>query len=479
MYDDTTTYARPTRSANASQTVAELPWCGTRVDDAHQNCPFKISDTLQLASLAEVGAQLVATMSTMAGCRAMLAVRDSGGHRFRLVGDSQGLGKQRRLPPGDAIEQALADSCMLGVSGEGKCLDTTFELVTPLRKELSHRLGVAWTRVCLLADTDGQVQGAWVLCGDGVVPDNLVNQLCPTEIQHELAAYLSLRRDAETGWWERCRASVGSTLRAKRTAVWAILFLGLGALCAMPVPHYIGADCQCEPATRRILTAPFDAQLAECLVKPGDVVHAGQLVARFEGTEIASEIESLEAEQNQIQLQHYAALAKGDASVASEAALELRRISGQLSMVRQRQQRLELRSPINGTVVSGDLEDSVGASLAIGQRLLEIAPLERVAAEIYIDESDISLVTAGQPVTFRFEGTGATKYETKLARIFPRAEMLNGENVYVAEGTIEGEPASLTPGMRGRAKVYDGWRPLAWMLFRKPYLAMRQFWGWY
>lgn len=479
MNDEPTTLQGPRRPTVASPRGFERPSHDARVDAAHRCSPFELSDTLTLATLDQVGSHLAACLAKATGCQVILAIRETSGKRFGLIGDSRGLEKPRSLPPGDPLEQVLTESCLLGSSSKGTFVDTTLELKTPLRTELAHRIGVPWARVCLLADFASQTQAALVVLGESVEPSALEGRLGCQESLRELAVYLRIRRDAEATWWQRCRASLAATLRGKRMAAWAAAVFGLAILLAIPAPHYVAADCQCEPSTRRILTAPFDAQLAESFVKPGDVVEAGQLLARFEGVEIASEIESLDAERKRIQQQHDAAIAKGEASVAAEAALELRSITSRLDLARQRKKRLELRSPIAGVVVSGDLEEAVGAALAIGQTMLEVAPLERMTAEIYVDESDVSLVSAGQPVSLRFEGASGDEFETTVARIFPRAEIVEGENVYVAEGDITGESASLAPGMRGRAQIYDGWRPLAWTLFRKPYLAIRRFWGWY
>lgn len=479
MYEGLTTHKRPRLSPVASQSSVDPPLLDPLVDARHPSFLFDVSDTLELMTLDEVGRRIATSTAKSIGCSVLVAVWEPCAQRFRLIGDSRELERPRRLAPGDPIEQVLTESCVLGLSSEGAAIGTTIDLGTPLREELAHHLGVAWSRVCLLADSAGQVQGALVIFSKNEELTGLSQRLRLGENLRALPAYLRLRREAEANWRERFRTAMAATLRANRVVAWATILLCLGALLAIPVPHYVGADCQCEPATRRILTAPFDTQLAESLAKPGDVVKAGQLLAVFDGAEIASEIESLSAERNRIQQQQIAAIAKGEASVATEAALELQKLAHRLDILHQRQERLELCSPIDGVVVSGDLEESIGASLAIGQRLLEIAPLDRMTAEIYIDESDISLVRVDQPVSFGFQGAGRTNFDTTVDRIFPRAEVVDSDNVFVAEAQINGDLSSLAPGMRGRAKIYEGLRPLAWTLFYKPYLAVRRFWGWY
>jgi multidrug efflux pump subunit AcrA (membrane-fusion protein) len=450
----------------------------SRLDAAHQVPTLDFVDTLDAESLDEVGERLACAAAVVAACRVLVAVHDPANHRFELIGDSHGLEESRRLPIGDPFEQALTESRILASQADGACRETTVELQTPVRAELAHRHGVTHARVCLLADRAGNIQGAFILLRDTAWPEAAVPAHFGTPLVH-LASYLRLRREAAATGWHKVRSSIGRRIRTRRTLVLAAGALLLGGVLITPAPHHVSGHCQCEPATRRLLTAPFDAQLSECLVKPGDRVSTGQILATFEGTEIGTEIESLTAERKQAQQRHDAAMVAGEASLAAESSLELQRICGRLKLLRDQQSRLQLQSPVDGVVVSGDLEASVGATIPIGQRLLEVAPLDRMIAEIEIDESDVTLIAVGQRVSLQFNGCPGVGYDATLKRIFPRSEVIDGENVYVAEAQIEGDVSILSPGMRGRAKVHVDARPLGSTMFRKPYSAVLRYWGWY
>lgn len=472
---------RPTsrQPRTASRPFAEGQASGSRMDPAHRVTPFDFNCTLELNSIQAVGERLTCALADAAACDALLAAYEPARRRFRLVGDSRGLEKPRLLSPGDSIEQVLTESVIIATSSEGNCLETTLDLQTPTRVALAQQCGVSEVRACLLAESTGSVQGALIFLQDTTPPADVEKLLRERSTLAQLASYLRLRREAAASWWDRLSASSFAKLRSKWSGWTMAALIIVAVLLITPMPHYVGGTCQCEPATRRIVTAPFDAQLAECFVKPGDRVQAGQLLATFEGIEIASEIESLAAERRQSKQCYDAAIAKSEADVATESLLEIQRLDGKLHLLQARQDRLELRSPIDGVVVSGDLEQSVGASLAVGERLLEIAPLQRMIAEVSIDESDISLVSVGQRVSLRFDGSPYESHDTTLVRIFPRAEVIDGENVYVAECEITGNVEALAPGMRGYAKVHGSWRALGWTLFRKPYLAIRRIGEWY
>jgi multidrug resistance efflux pump len=64
---------------------------------------------------------------------------------------------------------------------------------------------------------------------------------------------------------------------------------------------------------------------------------------------------------------------------------------------------LDIKSPIDGVVISGDLKRAEGAPVAIGQTLYEIAPLDRMVAEVAIPDDEISRVRLAQSVTINLD----------------------------------------------------------------------------
>ncbi len=449
-----------------------------RRDTAHSATTIELADLLHAESLDALGRNLADTLAAKCSCRVLVALYQPSRTRFRLIGDSRQLEKSRTLTIGDPIEQVLTESRILASKQNGTCQETTISIQTLIQKELAHQAGAGSVEVHLLPDANQHLQGAILLLADDAQTQSRDASNLGWSTA-SLASCLGLHRDAARSWWDRLRADTLAWVGSKRARILSIGAIVLALLMACPVPYQIAANCQCEPATRRILTAPFDSQLEACLVKPGDRVAAGQVLATFEGRSIASEIESLAAEEKQANQNYDAAVATGESVKAAEAILELERLGGRIAILRRRHSKLELRSPIEGVVVSGDLKEAVGATLSTGQQLFEIAPLDRLTAEIAIDESDISLISVGDNVTVAFKGSPGESYTAQLERVFPRAEVLDGNIVFISEARVEGNLNLLSPGMRGEAQVDVGWRPLAWKLFRTPYQAMRRFWGQY
>ena len=216
----------------------------------------------------------------------------------------------------------------------------------------------------------------------------------------------------------------------------------------------------------------------ETLVQPGDVVEKGQLLARMDGREVRWELAGSRADLHRAAKQragHLATHASGDAEIAR---YEVDRLQMRTELLEHRDHNLEIRSPIAGVVVSGDLEDAVGMPLQIGQTLFEIAPLDEMVVEVAIAEDDFAYVRSGMPVKIRLDAYPLRQFAASIERVHPRTELRDEENVFVAEVDLACPDNVLRPGMRGNARIETDRYPLGWNLLRRPISAVLAWLGW-
>ena len=138
-------------------------------------------------------------------------------------------------------------------------------------------------------------------------------------------------------------------------------------------------------------------------------------------------------------------------------------------MLSHRAENLDIKSPVAGIVVTGDLERAEGAPLAMGQTLFEIAPLEQLVIEVAVPDADVSFVRQDQPIAVRLDAYPRDTWQTKLTKVHPRSEIRDENNVFVAEADLDNPDGRLSPGMKGRAVVETDRRSLGWILFHKPW----------
>jgi biotin carboxyl carrier protein len=329
-----------------------------------------------------------------------------------------------------------------------------------------------------LCDEHGDVVGVWLLLGDSEAiasPEKLAFiRGCRNSIGICLHALLR----AEGGPVTRLSRRLGRTWNSWRARIAvAAVILVLAAL-VIPVPYKIGCDCQIQPVTRRFVAAPYDATLEKSLVAPGDVVSRGDVLARIDEREIRWELAGLVADYHRAGKQRDAAMASHNVVEAQLAKLEMERLELKIRLLEHRVENLEIKSPIDGIVISGDLEKAEGAPLAVGQTLFEIGPLDKMIVEIEIPEDEIAHAEPGQNVSVRLDAYPQRKWGARIEKIHPRSEVREHVSVFVAEISIDNSDRLLRPGMNGRAKLTAARHTLAWNLFHKPWDWCAERLGW-
>ena len=295
------------------------------------------------------------------------------------------------------------------------------------------------------------------------------------QTQRELAEWLRVwcrcrdgRRAAN--WqrrWQRFRGRQGR---------WTLLAAGLLlAALALPLPYWPQRPCVIEPAKKSFVSSPIDGRIRQASVRPGDVVVAGQLLARLDGEALQWQLSAAEAEYAAAHKKRDSALATRSAGELRLAQLEQERIEVQLESLQRQLERLELRSPIDGIVVQGDWYQSDGAPVTRGDMLFEIAEMDRMQVEIHLSTDDLAEIELGQPATIRVDAAPGAAWRAPLARIDPRGQVIDTEVVFEAAVEVENPSHELRPGMRGTARISAGTHSLGWLLFYRPWMwAMKK-----
>lgn len=293
-----------------------------------------------------------------------------------------------------------------------------------------------------------------------------------------LGAILPVLIQARQNPWRKVAGQLARAGQGRRVR-WFAGGLMLGCLLlAVPWPYRLSCHCTLEPVERRFVVAPFAGKLEESLVQPGDQIASGQLLARMAAHEIELELAALEAERSRAEKRHEAALATRAATAAQLAYLEMQQHDMRIRTLSARRDQLTIRSPLEGIVVRGDLERSTGAPLSVGQTLFEIAPLEKMIAEIAIPESEVANFGAGDSVELRLDAFPRTQWSGAIRRLHPRSEFRDGNSVFIAEVELSNDDRRLCPGMHGSAFLTGPRCALGWNLFHRAYDRMCAWMGW-
>ena len=330
-----------------------------------------------------------------------------------------------------------------------------------------------------IQDREGRTVGACLLVGDLSLHDSAETRQFVEACAHRIGGSLELVRRAERSLWRRLIGKLtGSEEDRTPARTLATVCLILTGLMAIPVPYKVKCDSELQPVIRRFVAAPFDGTLEKSSVEPGDLVSRNQLLARLDDREINWELAGLEAEYSRASKERDAHMATQDIAAAQLSKFDMQRVAQRQKLLTHRSEHLEIRSPVAGLVIAGDLEKSEGVPLETGQTLFEIAPLDHMLVEVAIPEADIAYVEKGQIVTLKLEAFPNQTWTGTLKRIHPRSEVRNQQHVFIGEVELRNENGNLRPGMQGTARVETSTWPLGWVVLHGPWESFLLWMGW-
>ena len=249
------------------------------------------------------------------------------------------------------------------------------------------------------------------------------------------------------------------------------------ALSLVQGDYEVDADAEIEGLVRRAVVAPYDGFIKDSTARPGDAVKRGQPLAALEDNDLLLERLKWVTERQQRMFEYDKSVAARQPAVSNVAKAQMEQAEAQIHLVDAELARIQLRAPINGQVVSGDLSQLIGTAVQRGQVLFEIAPLDVFRIVLDIDEREIEALSPGQRGRLVVTALLLAKLPFVIDKITPLAEVRNGRNSYRVEGRLTDNPSELRPGMQGIGKIGIGRRNIAW-IWLHPLIDGARLWAW-
>lgn len=344
------------------------------------------------------------------------------------------------------------DPCLS--AGEGEVLEGTGVSLT----DSEGRSGVLWVEAApgprdAKSEHERRIEGLLRLVSDvaGRMLLRDLEQMLPLgpRVGHSI-----LRRARRLGSPRQTR----SMLAWVAGAIAAVLLL-------IPFPDGVTAPCVVLAPERRVISAPFDGRISSAPVLPGQQVRGGESVL-FE-----LDIEDIELERSRAlaevaQAEHEASLARreGDPGREQIALHAAARARSTRELAEHRMREARVLAPVDGIVLEGDLRQRLGAPVARGEALLEVAPLDDLGAEVFVPESRILEIAIGRTGSLRSAARPGQAIPLRVERVDPVAMVREGANVFRVRVSLASEAGSeaaqaLLPGMAGVAVIDAGARP--------------------
>lgn len=285
-----------------------------------------------------------------------------------------------------------------------------------------------------------------------------------------LGPIFELKRQDERSLWQRARQRARDGAMALfgprhpgLKLITLVSLVGVVLLSVLSMSYRVTSKTMIEGAVQRAIVSPFQGYVAESLVRAGDTVKTGQVLAKLDTRELTLERARWASELEQMQSRYRLAAAGLDRAAMLVAAAQSEQSQAQLALVDERLERATLRAPFDGIVVLGDLSQLLGSPVEQGKVLFEVAPLDAYRVVMNVDERDIAEVRVGQRGELALSGIPNEVLPFTVRQITPISTPQDGGNYFRVEAQLDRASERLRPGMEGIGKVRVGERKVIWI----------------
>jgi GAF domain-containing protein len=245
-----------------------------------------------------------------------------------------------------------------------------------------------------------------------------------------------------------------------------------------PLPLRVGGTAVVAPQSVATLTAPVDGTIANVYAREGQHASRGQVLATMDDWIWRNQLVAAQARYQAAMLTMQADLARHSAQAGGDRT-QADYLRAEMERTRLRIANAQLRSPIDGVVMTPDLQNAAGEHLDAGATFAQVLDLGNARVNIAIDQQDASLVRAGQNAAIKLNSFAAQTLHGTVFSVSPEAQPAGDGRVFYAHVLLPNSSAELRTGMDGRAKIFTGYRPAGLVLLRAPALWLwEKLWDW-
>ncbi|MEW6348688.1 MAG: efflux RND transporter periplasmic adaptor subunit [Thermodesulfobacteriota bacterium] len=276
------------------------------------------------------------------------------------------------------------------------------------------------------------------------------------------------------GLAERLRGISGTRTQARKyfpAALVGCVLLGLG-LFLLPVEYTVGGELEIAPWDRNVAFCKMDGLTDTVSVREGAAVRKDQTLAALDPTEIDFRIESSKRELELLSRQAELLELESDrtpAKLGEVQILKLRKRKTQNDLKFHEWQRrfVHITAPVEGIVLTRDVESLAGKKLKAGEPFCEIWIPNDLAAEVLVPEDRVAMTRPGQDMYVYLNNNPLEGHKLRVDMIAPTTEAIPRlGNVCRVRGRFSEVPPSVKVGMKGIGKIHVGAMSL-WSILRQ------------
>lgn len=259
---------------------------------------------------------------------------------------------------------------------------------------------------------------------------------------------------------------------------WAVCALIL--ISFIPVPQSVIADAEVTARTPVVVAAGLNGVVEEVLVRPNEHVKSGQLLVRFDSTDLAHRKNTLQqelslAKERLRKARQHSLIATSERTRIAELESQIELKQLELEYVDDSISRLELRADSDGVALFSRQQDWMGRAVSTGEKIMEIASITDSQFEIWVAANDAIEITEGRQIKFFPDARPLQSVRGSVNSVGFSAVQNNSDLLaFRVLAEPEDVESTLRLGMKGTARLYGDKVMLAYHILRKPISAIRR-----
>lgn len=262
-----------------------------------------------------------------------------------------------------------------------------------------------------------------------------------------------------------------------RYAAAAAVVLALLTLVRFPL-RVTASTAHVYAGVQRPARAGAGGIVEEVLVREGERVAAGQLLARLRNEALATRLTATASELRIAERQALAAEAAGDPATAAALRLRADQLRVALEVQRREAESLLVRAPAAGVVLTPRFEERVGSYHEAGEPVAWIGGEDSAEVRLQVPEQDVALVAPNQRVRLRTSARPDVRFDGVVKAVAPLADRTDGRPRFTVLATFANPDGVLRPGMTARARVLTRPHSIGHMILRRPWRFIRMHLWW-
>lgn len=241
-------------------------------------------------------------------------------------------------------------------------------------------------------------------------------------------------------------------------------------LCIYKPMYHVNAQFLFDAKDKRRLDVPFNGQIEDVFVLPGNAVKKDQVLLKMRTFDLQLELNKAQDSVRKAEAEYKKDVTEDKQADADIARHEMDAAAAEVRFNQEQIDRGVVRAPFDGIVLSSerDLMDERNVPKKEGDELFVISSSNSLQAVLTVKEADIQQLNGvGQHGQLATTADPTDRYAFTIERVVPMPETKDGDNTFTIYAHLDQVSPTWRPGMAGEARIDIKPRPLIWIWTHK------------